>query len=291
MNHRLSTFLFLLAFAFQFSACAQEPKAEEPFRPAMSNEQIASYIRKVFNVPGNVQITVKESSQSRIAGTYPILVEFKGERGNQEQEAWITKDNTLIVGKTFNLNEDPFKKNLEKITTVDAPSTGAPDAKVVIVEYSDFQCPFCSRAHVTVKDVLKLYEGKVKLFYKHLPLTNIHDWAEPAAIASLCVNKQNSEAFWKFSDYLFANQKEITKDTLNSRLQEFSAQSSLNFEELQKCIADPATKLVITAHSKEAGDLGLGSTPSFMVNGRPVIGAVPMEQFKQVIDEALAEVN
>jgi protein-disulfide isomerase len=281
-------FLFLIGFAFQLTACAQEPKAE-PVKPSMTHEQIANYIRKAFNVPANVGITVKENAESKsIPGTYPIMVEFKGEKGNQNQEAWVTKENTLIIGRTFDMSVDPYKKNLDKITLGNnVPVTGAPDAKVTIVEYSDFQCPYCSSAHVTVKDLLKQYEGKVKVAYKHLPLTNIHNWAEDAAVASVCVHKQKPDAFWKLSDYFFTNQKSITKETLAAKLQEFSTQQSLNHEELKKCIADPASKQQVTADTAEAGTLGLSSTPSFMVNGRAVVGAIPADQFKKIIDEAL----
>ncbi|MCI0413664.1 DsbA family protein [bacterium] len=283
-------FLFLIVFAFQLTACAQDqPKAETAAKPSMTHEQIATYIRKAFNVPANVTITVKENAESKaIPGTYAVNVEFKGERGSQTQEAWITKENMLVIGRVMDMSVDPYKKNQEKIVLgTNVPVTGAQDAKVTIVEYSDFQCPYCSNAHVTVKDMLKQYEGKVKVAYKHLPLTNIHNWAEEAAIASVCVHKQKPETFWKLSDYYFTNQKTITKETLGAKLQEFSTQEGLNHEELKKCMADPVSKQQVTADTTEAGSLGLSSTPSFFVNGRMVVGAIPADQFKQIIDEAL----
>jgi protein-disulfide isomerase len=276
--------LCLVVLAFQFSACAQD----QPVKPSMTNEQIAAYIRKAFNVPQNVTITIKENAESKsIPSTYPIMVHFGGERVNQDQEAWITKDNILIVGRTFDMTVDPYKKNLDKINLANSPFTGPSDAKVTVVEYSDFECPYCSQAYGTVKDLLKAYDGKIKVVYKHLPLSNIHPWAEDAAIASVCVNQQSPEAFWKLSDYFFTNQKSINKDTLTTQIQQFSKDNNLNYENLQKCIADPATKQKISTDTAEASALGLNSTPSFVVNGRTVIGALPEEQFKQVIDEAL----
>jgi protein-disulfide isomerase len=285
-----TVFLFLIVSAFQLTACAQEqPEAETAFKPSMTHEQIANYIRKAFNVPANVGIAVTQNAESKsIPGTYAVNVEFKGEKGSQTQEAWITKENMLIIGRVMDMSVDPYKKNLEKIAMgTNIPVTGAQDAKVTIVEYSDFQCPYCSNAHVTVKDLLKQYEGKIKVAYKHLPLTNIHNWAEEAAIASVCVHKQKPEAFWKLSDYFFTNQKAITKETLGAKVQEFSTQEALNHDELKKCMADPASKQQVTADSAEAGALGLGSTPSFIVNGRTVVGAIPVDQFKKIIDEAL----
>ncbi len=279
-------FLFLAVFTFQLCACAQEQTAA-PVKPSMTHEQIANYIRKAFNVPANVTITVKENPQSKdVPGTYPVVVEFKGDRVDQKQEAWITTENKLIVGKTFDMTVDPYKRNLDKVSLANVPTTGAPDAKVTIVEYSDFQCPYCSSAHVTVKDLLKQYEGKVKVAYKHLPLA-MHNWAKDAAAISVCVHKQNPDAFWKLSDYFFTNQKAITKENFDAKMQEFGAQNGINSEELKKCMADPTTEQKVAADTAEASSLGLSSTPSFLVNGRTVIGAIPVDQFKKIIDEAL----
>jgi Protein-disulfide isomerase len=281
---KLSIFLFLVVFAFQVTACAQD----EAVKPSMTNDQIAVYIRKALNVPANISITVKENPESKtVPGSFPIMIQFRSDRVNQDQEAWVTKGNFLVIGRTFDMSIDPYKKNLEKITLSNAPVTGAADAKVTIVEYSDFQCPYCSAAYVTVKDLLKVYEGKVKVVYKHLPLTNIHDWAQDAAAASVCVYQQNPQAFWSYSDYFFTNQKSITKETFGAKLQQFSTDSKLDYASLQKCIADPATAKKISADTAEASGLGLNSTPSFVVNGRTVVGALPEDQFKQVIDEAL----
>jgi protein-disulfide isomerase len=286
MNYQKLSLLLLLILTFQLTACAQEQKAET-VKSSMTHDQIASYIRKAFNVPKDVTITIQENPESKdIPGTYPILVMFKGGRVDQKQEAWITKENKLIVGRTFDMNLDPYKKNQDKINLANVPVTGALDAKVTIVEYSDFQCPYCSSAHVTVKNLLKQYEGKVKVAYKHLPLA-MHNWAKDAAEAAVCVHKQNPETFWKLSDYFFTNQKAITKDTFAAKLQEFSTQNGVNGEELKKCMDDPATEQKVAADSAEAGSLGLSSTPSFIVNGRTVVGAIPVDQFKQIIDEAL----
>jgi len=281
---RLLFLLCLVVFAFQFTACAQD----QAVKPSMTNEQIAAYIRKAFNVPKEVTITIKENPESKtVPSTYPIMVHFAGGRVNQDQEAWVTKDNVLIVGRAFDMSVDPYKKNLDKINLANSPSTGPADAKVTVVEYSDFECPYCSQAYGTVKDLLKAYDGKIKVVYKHLPLSNIHPWAEDAAIASVCVHQQSPEAFWKLSDFFFTNQKAINKDSLASQIQQFSTENSLNYESLQKCIADPATKQKVSTDTAEATALGLNSTPSFVVNGRTLIGALPEDQFKQAIDEAL----
>ena len=175
---------------------------------------------------------------------------------------------------------------MDKIKLDDAPTTGASDAKVTIVEYSDFQCPYCGAAYKTMDQLLQQYQGKVKLVYKHLPLT-IHDWAEDAAVASTCVYQQKPEAFWKVYNYLFANQSSITKATLTDKVILATKESGVNPDDLKKCITTRSTMPIVQANMNEAGSLGLNSTPSFVINGHPVVGALELAQYKQIVDDAL----
>src|SRR5262249_11427913 len=148
---------------------------------------------------------------------------------------------------------------------------------VTLVEYTDFQCPFCSKAHGTLQDVLKGYEGKVKIMYKGLPL-NIHNWAEDGAVAGACIYQQNNDAFWKAVDYFFTNQKEITKETLKTKVLEFAKTANLDTDKLSKCMDDKASLPQVQADMAEAQALGFNSTPSFLVNGRPVVGALTADE-------------
>jgi len=281
--------LFLLIASYFPLACAQQQtqQAAPAPAPATNSQQISDYVRKAFNVPAGVGIAIKDAPKSSIEGFRQIAIEFTTERGLQTQEAWLTPDNHLIIGRVFDLKEDPYQKNLAKINLANAPTTGAPDAKVTIVEYSDFQCPYCSQAHATIDQLMQQYQGKVKLVYKHLPL-NMHNWAEDAAVASTCVYQQDNATFWKLYDYLFTNQGTVTKETLAQKVEQATKDSKVNQEELKKCIDTKATMAIVKANMTEAESLGLNSTPSFVINGRPVIGALELAQFKQVVDEALA---
>lgn len=280
--------LLLLFLCLQVPfACAQQTQTT-PANTAStnSNQQISEYVRKAFNVPPSVGINVKEVQKSTVNGLREVQIEITSQGGNQTQDAWITPDNHLLVGRLLDLSVDPYQKNVEKIKLDDAPTTGAPDAKVIIVEYSDFQCPYCGAAYKTVDQLLQQYQGKVKLVYKHLPLS-IHDWAEDAAVASACVYQQKPDAFWKVYGYLFANQSSITKATLTNKVILATQGSGLNEADLKKCISTRATLPLVQAQMTEAGSLGLNSTPSFVINGRPIVGAIELAQFKQVVDEAL----
>ncbi len=251
-------------------------------------EQIAAYIRKAFNVPANVGVVVQEGGETKIPGMKSIRVQFTAERGGQTQDAWISADRKiLVVGKVLDMSVDPYKENLAKMNLENAPVKGSEQAKVTIVEYTDFQCPFCSKAHATVQQLLKDYEGKVKVAYKALPL-NIHPWAEDSAVAAACVTEQNKEAFWKYADYFFQNQSSLSKENLNQKVLAMAKENSLDEAALKTCIDGKKTLPQVKADMKEAQTLGFTSTPSFVVNGRPVIGAKPIEEFKLIIDAELA---
>lgn len=277
-------------------ACAQSqtaPADDKSNKPAVAGtlktDEIGTFIRKVFNVPANVQIGVAEVPQSTLAGMKMINVTFTTDKGSQNQEAWVTPDGkTLIVGRTFDMSVDPYKENLAKMKLDGAPTTGTSGAKVTIVEYTDFQCPFCGKANTTIEQIMKEYDGKIRLVYKSLPLS-IHDWAEDAAVAGACISEQNNDAFWTYAHYAFSNQKEITKATLRDKIMALAADNKLDADKLKACLDARSSLPKVQADQKEAASLGFSSTPSFVVNGRPLIGALPIEQFRQVIDEALAQ--
>ncbi len=273
-------------------ACSESPQtqpaAKEAVKPAKSNEQIIEYVRKAFNVPSSVGVAIKEEKASPISGLNVLQLEFTSDRGSQIQEAWITEDhNRLIVGRFMDLTVDPYKETLTKISFNNVPTKGPADAKVTIVEYTDFQCPYCSKAHANVEELLKTYDGKVRVVYKSLPLS-IHNWAEDAAIISTCAYQQNPDAFWKYADYFFVNQKTLTKETLQTDSMTKAKEWNLDAESLKQCIDVKSTLPIVKSDMKEAQALGFSSTPSFVVNGRPVVGAIPVDQFTVIIDEALA---
>jgi len=170
--------------------------------------------------------------------------------------------------------------------TVDADDDariGSPDAPVEIIEFSDFQCPFCARGAATVKQVLDAYGDQVTFVYRDFPLDSIHPMATPAAIAAECVReKGGDEAFFEYHDKIFANQQALSNSNLKAWAQElgYDIDSCLDSgkysDEVKKDLAD----------GQAAGGRG---TPYFLINGRPLSGAQPFEVFKQVIDAELAE--
>ena len=168
------------------------------------------------------------------------------------------------------------------IPTEGSYAFGPKDAPITIVEFSDYQCPFCRRWHDEVyQPLLAAYPGKIRLVYRHFPLTTNHPDAFSAAEAAMCAGEQN--AYWEYHEKLFSS------ELLGSGVYTQYAQGlGLDMTSFESCLTEHKYKEAIQADSDFAVNLGVRSTPTFFVNGLAIVGAQPLEVFKQVIDKELA---
>jgi protein-disulfide isomerase len=157
----------------------------------------------------------------------------------------------------------------------EAPTTGAADRKIVLVEFSDFQCTFCAQAHANIKKFMAKHKGQVTLAYKHFPLTQAHPEALPAAQAAWAAQKQGK--FWEYHDELFTNQKQLgeafyvaTAQKLKLNLVKFNA---------DRKIADQSIVQDFSLGRK----LGVNGTPTFIINGESVSGVVTVEELEKIL--------
>jgi protein-disulfide isomerase len=167
------------------------------------------------------------------------------------------------------------------------PMIGNEDAPITIVEYSDFECPFCGKFHSETYGQLKeeyIDTGKAKLIYKDFPL-DFHKLAKPAAIASKCVFKElGSEGFFAYHDTIFENQRSLSEENLKA----WAVEAGVDAQVYDTCIADPAIEKMVDEDFQEGAQLGVQGTPSFVINGKLLVGAQPFSAFKQVIDAELS---
>lgn len=162
---------------------------------------------------------------------------------------------------------------------------GNPEAPVTIVEFSDFQCSFCSSFHPTVKQILEDYSDKVRWVYKHFPLDQTHFQARPAAEASECAAEQGK--FWEFAEGLFKNQSKLGKDFYS----ELALAIGLNTNQFENCLSSRKYKDKVEADYQEGIKAGVRGTPASFVNGELVSGAVPYETLKAAVEKALANLK
>jgi protein-disulfide isomerase len=162
------------------------------------------------------------------------------------------------------------------------PSVGPKDAPIVIVEFSDFQCPYCARFHdQTLQSLLAAYPGKIRFVYRHFPLSSIHSNAFRAAEASMCAYEQG--AFWLYHDRIYENQAKLGSELFV----QIASDLGLDLESFRSCLVNEDYKDQVQSDVDFADSLGVRSTPTFFINGLPFIGAQPLDAFKQVIDSEL----
>jgi protein-disulfide isomerase len=175
---------------------------------------------------------------------------------------------------------DP-KKNYD-IKVGNSPIRGAKDAKVTIVEWADFQCPFCVRVNPTLEQVAKEYGDKVRFSFKHLPLS-MHSKARAAHQASEAAHRQGK--FWEMHDRIFAKPKDLSPETYLR----YANEIGLDIDQYNKDLASTSVRKVVDDDLALARELGVTGTPSFFINGRFLSGAQPYQSFARVIDEELAK--
>lgn len=170
----------------------------------------------------------------------------------------------------------PEKKEVEVNSTDHI--RGNPDAPITIVEFSDFQCSFCSRFHKSLEQLLVEYPNDVRWVYKHFPLDSIHPYARKAAEASECAADQDK--FWEYNDGLFLNQRSISSNYLN----ELAKSLNLDMSEFEKCLSDGKYVKKVNSDFFEGQQLGVRGTPGGFMNGRELGGAVPLEQLEAMVE-------
>jgi protein-disulfide isomerase len=292
---RLSFMLRKLCFttvALTLGCTAQAPDLE-------LNRRIERHIRAEFSIPANVQVAIGERKPSEFPNYEKVSVTLASGERKQAHEFLLSKDGKEMLRLTrFDISTDPYAEVMKKIDLRGRPIRGNKDAKVTIVNYDDFQCPFCARIHQTLtNDVLKTYGDRVKIIYKDFPLFEIHPWAGRAANNANCLAEHSSAAYWEYVDYAHMNQAEIGGNKrpkeeqfahLDKVAQETGKKHNVDALRLQACIRSQK-EAVMRASVKEGQELNVSSTPTLFVNGEKVEGAVPLQELRAIIDRALRD--
>jgi protein-disulfide isomerase len=177
----------------------------------------------------------------------------------------------------------PRKVTRYDVPVDDDPALGPANAAITIIEFSDFQCPFCTRWHDEVWSRLKAeYPSQVRLVYRDFPLTSIHPDAIPAAEAANCANEQG--AYWDYHNKLFAAELGLGREALD----QYASELNLDAASFKKCVDERRYQAEVENDLNYAMNLGVRSTPTFFINGIALVGAQPYEIFKDVIDKELA---
>jgi protein-disulfide isomerase len=264
------------AFA-QSPAPAQNPPADE----AQFLKNSEAFVRKLFAWGPEFQVKLGPASPSPAPDYYlvPVQITFDGQ--SDSGVLYISKDGkTLLRGELFDTSADPFAANRARLRLEGNPSKGPADARITLVEFSDFQCPHCRQLYEAMKTLSPRYP-QIRIVFKDLPIAAVHPWAETAAIGGRCAYMQSPDAFWKIHDALFENQDFISAANIWSKLVEFAGQAGLDKDAFKACLASPEPQKAVEANIADARIMSVTSTPTVFVNGRPVVGGDPttLQQF------------
>jgi protein-disulfide isomerase len=240
-----------------------------------------AFVRKLFAWGPDFQINLGPTSPSPSPDFYLIPVHITYNGVSDSGVLYISKDGkTVLRGELFDTSADPYAANRAKLHTEGNPSKGPAGAKVTLVEFSDFQCPHCRALYLAMKTLAPKYP-QIRVVFKDLPIAALHPWAETAAVGGRCAYRQLPDAFWVVHDALFENQEYISTANIWEKLIDFAGQAGLDKEAFKTCLASPEAQKDVGVNMDDAGILGITSTPTVFVNGRPVVGGDPatLEQY------------
>jgi protein-disulfide isomerase len=256
----------------------QEAKAKGTDRAALTAQEVTAKVAPVSDADVNGWY---QANQARIQGAAldqvraPIRSLLTQERTQAVRAQYLD----ILRAKT------PIKTTLEPPRQVVAeagrPARGPSNAPIEMIEFSDFQCPYCVRAYPTLMQVLNTYGDRIRLVYRHYPLPN-HPNARPAAEAAQCVNEQGK--FWQYHDKLFTSNGRLSEDDLKRS----AAEVGVDAAKFAACVESRKFKDDVNADIVAGDQAGVSGTPAFFINGRVLTGAQPFEAFKRIIDEELA---
>jgi len=266
---------------------AEPVSAQNQKKSALDKAVLEAYVRHLFVMNSEIKVQISDPKPSQLDGFVEVMVHASKGDASGDFDFLISKDGSKILQATvYDVNSNPFKPELDKLKTEFQPSLGTPGAPVVLVAFSDFECPHCKdEAAMLRQNLLTAYPTQVRLYAKDYPLDSIHLWARPAAIAGRCVFRQNAGSYWSYSDWIFAHQADITPQNLKDKVMEWAkGQKDIDVLQLGQCMDTKATEAEVDKNVAEGHALDINSTPTLFVNGRRIAQAIDWASLRGIID-------
>jgi len=274
---------------------AQALAAADSPKPATSDENDAKLIaalQKRLLVPNLADITLGPPSPAPLPGITQRTITINGGDGQRFQVELFTDssgDKGILAQRfaPFSI-ADPWERvDMKLLHLNDRPTLGTADAPVRIVEFADFECPYCAKAFNEIETLVNTtYKGHVQLAWKAFPLQG-HAWAEQAAIAAECVRQQNPQAFWTIAGDFYRDQSEITPQNLRDHIYRYASSQGIDAKALNACILGSDAEARVDQDKKDGAAVHVVSTPTFLINGVPVVGLPTSNVFDFVITSQL----
>jgi protein-disulfide isomerase len=252
--------------------------------PKIDKQKVETYVRYAEGFTAEVKISIDDPAPSPFKGYYRVLVHLTAGTHRLDRLYYVTQDGQQFInGAIWKLNENPFTDTLEHLPT-DGPSFGQSNAKVTVVVFSDFECPYCRELAKTLRDnIPQKYPSDVRVVFKDFPIDSIHKWARGASEAAHCLASQKPAAFWAFHDWVFEHQQEVNETNLRDQVLAFAKQQNLDVPQVSSCMENHATAQEVSQNQQTGEALQISKTPTLFVNGRMLDGAVSWTVLDNVI--------
>ena len=273
------------------TAAAAQQNQPAPAAPATAvPSRVEAYLRNLYALGPKFTVKVGEPQATPIPGLRSVRVEISAEDQANDLTMYVSDDGRFLVqGELDDMQADPFAKNRAEMDLSGAPSRGPANAKVVVVEYADLQCPSCRQYFLNLRSIYPNYP-QVRFVFRDLPLTQIHAWALTAGIAGRCIYHKDPAAFWTYADYIYGHQPEIGPDNIWETVLQQGRVAGYDDASFKACMAEPAMKAEIDKSVAESDRLKISNTPTVFVNGRRLVGG-DRATLLQFIDYELAHVK
>jgi protein-disulfide isomerase len=264
--------------------------ADTPQKSAFDKPTLEAYVRHLFLINPQITVTVADPKACDLPGFKEVKVRLAQGPQFQDVTLFVSNDGKKILqGSFYDVANNPFKADIDKIHTQFQPNLGTAGAPVAIVVFSDLQCPHCKgEAEMLRQNLIQNYPKDVRLYFKDYPLESLHPWAKAAAMAGRCIFAQSNDAFWAYHDWVFAHQDSFTPTTLKQQVLDWAKdQKGLDAAKLGACIEKKASEAEVDAEMKEGRDLELTGTPTMFINGRRISQTIDWTNLKGIIDSEI----
>lgn len=269
------------------AAKAQPASTQAPRKSALDKATLEAYVRHLYVWGPQITVEIADPKPSKeLPGFDEVTVHAAAGGASQDETFLVSKDGQKILkAMVFDVTKNPFKPDLDKLNTQFSPSFGTPGAPVVVVVFTDFECPFCKEEAKMLRDnLLSAYPKQVRVYFKDFPLVQIHPWAKLASMAGRCIFRQNAGAFWTYHDWVYEHQAELNEQNFKEQVLGFAKDKQLDTLQLTRCLDTRATEAEVDKSIAEGKALSVTSTPTMFVNGRRLVGQIAWPNLREVID-------
>ena len=266
----------LACLLLSLTAFAQSrPAAPKVGAPTVDKVKLEAYLRHVELWVPDVAVKIDDPKPVEgMAGMNLVTVHLSYKAASLDQTYYVSSDGQKVFkGEVWDLSKSPFQDALDKLKTSGQPGYGGKEtAPVNLIVFGDFQCPYCkAEATVLRQQIPATFPDKVRVTFMDFPLDSIHPWARPASIAGRCLLRQSADTFWKYHDWIYDIQTEVTAENFTTKLMEWAPKNGVDAVQLGRCVDGKATEADVDRTVAMGRSLGVDATPTLYLNGRKLV--------------------